>query len=87
VIRACRQGLASHEPAGPAADSGEPVLLSQREREILRCVAHGLGDREIAEQLQLSPHTVHRHVANVRRKLGSTSRSAAVAEATRLGLL
>jgi len=30
---------------------------------------------------------VHRHVANIRRKLGSTSRSAAVAEAARLGLL
>ena len=42
---------------------------------------------EIAEQLVLSPHTVHRHVANIRRKLGRTSRSAAVAEAARLGLL
>jgi DNA-binding CsgD family transcriptional regulator len=50
-------------------------------------VARGLGDREIAEQLQLSPHTVHRHVANIRGKLGSPSRTAAVAEATRLGLL
>ena len=71
VVRACRQGLAPHQ--SPAADAGElePVLLSRREREILACVAHGLGDREIAEQLQLSPHTVHRHVANIRRKLGS----------------
>ena len=46
-----------------------------------------LRDREIAEQLVLSPHTVHRHVANIRRKLGRTSRTAAVAEAARLGLL
>ena len=65
----------------------EPVLLSSREREILACVARGLGDREIAEQLMLSPHTVHRHVANIRAKLGRTSRTAAVAEAARLGLL
>jgi DNA-binding CsgD family transcriptional regulator len=35
----------------------------------------------------LSRHTVHRHVANIRRKLGHTSRTAAVAEAARLGLL
>ena len=34
-----------------------------------------------------SPHTVHRHVANVRTKLGQSSRAAAVAEAVRLGLL
>ena len=87
VVRACRQGLALHEQPTTAAHHSEPVLLSRREREILACVAHGLGDREIAEQLQLSPHTVHRHVANIRRKLGATSRTAAVAQATRLGLL
>ena len=86
VIRACRQGLAVPAPT-LAPDDSEPVLLSRREREILACVARGLGDREIAEQLVLSPHTVHRHVANIRRKLGRTSRSAAVAEAARLGLL
>lgn len=85
VARACRQGLVPAEPALLATDG--PVLLSDREREILACVARGLGDREIAEQLVLSAHTVHRHVANIRRKLGSPSRTAAVAEATRLGLL
>ncbi|MBB3603831.1 pimeloyl-ACP methyl ester carboxylesterase/DNA-binding CsgD family transcriptional regulator [Mycolicibacterium sp. BK556] len=87
VVRACRQGLAPDQPPTAAVDQSEPVLLSQREREILACVAHGLGDREIAEQLQLSPHTVHRHVANIRRKLGATSRTAAVAQAARLGLV
>ncbi|WP_264001948.1 helix-turn-helix transcriptional regulator, partial [Mycolicibacterium gadium] len=86
VIRACRQGLLSDQTAQPVADR-ESVLLSEREREVLGCVAHGLGDREIAEQLQLSPHTVHRHVANIRRKLGATSRTAAVAQAARLGLV
>jgi pimeloyl-ACP methyl ester carboxylesterase/DNA-binding CsgD family transcriptional regulator len=87
VVRACRQALTPHQP--PPADAGQPdrVLLSRRERDILARVARGLGDREIAEELVLSPHTVHRHVANIRRKLGSPSRTAAVAEATRLGLL
>lgn len=87
VVRACRQVLLPQQP--PPSDVGEvdPVPLSRREREILACASRGLGDREIAEQLHLSPHTVHRHVANIRRKLGSSSRTAAVAEAARLGLL
>ena len=85
VVRACRGGLG--EPTRVGAADGEPDLLSERERQVLALVARGLTDREIAEQLVISPHTVHRHVANVRHKLGSTSRSAAVAEAVRLELL
>jgi pimeloyl-ACP methyl ester carboxylesterase/DNA-binding CsgD family transcriptional regulator len=87
VVRAVRAVLSPEsEPQRPA---GEPaaVLLSRREREVLRLVANGLSDREIAEQLIVSPHTVHRHVANIRHKLGRGSRTAAVAEAARLGLL
>ena len=61
--------------------------LSTRELDILRLVAAGLSDARIAERLFLSPHTVHRHVANVRTKLGVASRAAAVADATRRGLL
>lgn len=87
VVRACREALAPEQPSPRHERTSEPVVLSRREREILACVARGLGDREIAEHLVLSPHTVHRHVANIRRKLGRTSRTAAVAEAARLGLL
>jgi pimeloyl-ACP methyl ester carboxylesterase/DNA-binding CsgD family transcriptional regulator len=68
---------------GRPADSD----LSARELEILHLVAAGLSDAEIADRLVLSPHTVHRHVANIRTKLGLPSRAAAVAHATRLGLL
>jgi pimeloyl-ACP methyl ester carboxylesterase/DNA-binding CsgD family transcriptional regulator len=84
--RALRSVLA---PEAPARLAGEPAaaLLSSREREVLALVANGLNDQEIAEQLFLSPHTVHRHVANIRHKLGRGSRTAAVAEAARLGLL
>lgn len=86
VARALRSGLASEAPPRLA---GEPpaVLLSGREREVLVLVASGLSDQEIAEQLVLSHHTVHRHVANIRHKLGRGTRTAAVAEAARLGLL
>jgi DNA-binding CsgD family transcriptional regulator/tetratricopeptide (TPR) repeat protein len=61
--------------------------LTPRELDVLRLVAHGLSDAEIAGRLFLSPHTVHRHVANVRTKLRLPSRAAAVAHATRAGLL
>lgn len=87
VVRACRQGLAWTDDPGHDARTPDVTMLSDREREILACIARGLGDREIAEHLVLSPHTVHRHVANIRRKLGSSSRTAAVAEAARLGIL
>jgi ATP/maltotriose-dependent transcriptional regulator MalT len=67
------------------ATAGED--LTPRELDVLRLVAHGLSDGEIADRLFLSPHTVHRHVANVRTKLRLPSRAAAVAHATRAGLL
>jgi pimeloyl-ACP methyl ester carboxylesterase/DNA-binding CsgD family transcriptional regulator len=87
VVRACREAPAGAQPPARRTSEPGPGPLSGREREILACVARGLSDREIAEQLVLSPHTVHRHVANIRRKLGRTSRTAAVAEAARLGIL
>jgi DNA-binding NarL/FixJ family response regulator len=72
----------------PDADASRTVarpteLLTAREREVLRLIAEGLSDREIARRLVISPHTVHRHVANVRTKLGQPSRAAAVAHAVR----
>jgi pimeloyl-ACP methyl ester carboxylesterase/DNA-binding CsgD family transcriptional regulator len=81
VVRALRAERAPPPQEAPAA------LFSRREREVLALVAQGLSDKEIAEQLVLSRHTVHRHVANIRNKLGRGSRTAAVAEAARLGLL
>lgn len=72
-----------------AASSGseESGLLTNRELEVLRLVAEGRSDDEIAERLVISPHTVHRHVANIRNKLDEPSRAAAVAHASRAGLL
>jgi ATP/maltotriose-dependent transcriptional regulator MalT len=68
-------------------DGRASAELSPREADILRLVAQGLGDAQIAERLFLSPHTVHRHIANIRTKLDVPSRAAAVAHATRTGLL
>ncbi len=73
--------------AGPAPLPPAEEDLTDRETEVLALVAGGLSDREIAERLVLSPHTVHRHVANIRTKLALPTRAAAVAAATRRGLL
>jgi pimeloyl-ACP methyl ester carboxylesterase/DNA-binding CsgD family transcriptional regulator len=87
VVRALRSALdPERSPAGPGGDP-PAVMLSARERQVLTLVAQGLNEREIAAQLVVSPHTVHRHVANIRHKLGRSSRTAAVVEAARLGLL
>jgi len=82
--RAARETLAL---LGARKEPDAAAELTLREIEILRLVADGLNDAEIATRLFLSPHTVHRHVANIRTKLRSPSRAAAVAHATRLGLL
>ncbi len=72
-------------PDGASTD-GDPSLTS-RQVEVLALIARGRSDRQIAEQLVLSPHTVHRHVANIYARLGCSSRAEAVARATRAGLL
>jgi len=79
--------LAAAHAALDAPAGGPATELSERELEVLRLVAEGLSDAEIARRLVLSPHTVHRHVANVRVKLRQPSRAAAVAHAARTGLL
>lgn len=74
------------DDAAPAEANGSSPL-SRRETEVLRLVAAGLSNREIASSLVLSEHTVHRHVANVLRKLSQSSRAAAAARATRAGYI
>ena len=73
--------------AAGAPESEDRDPLSERECEVLALVAEGLSDAEIAGRLILSPHTIHRHVANIRAKLGQPSRAAAVAEGSRRGLI
>jgi ATP/maltotriose-dependent transcriptional regulator MalT len=61
--------------------------LTPRELDVLRLIAHGQSDKEIAVELGLSEHTVHRHISNILTKLSLPSRSAAVAYAAQQSLL
>ena len=76
--------------ADAAADHGEPqkprTELSRRESEVLRLLAEGKTDQEIAEELQVSYRTVTTHVGRVYAKLGVRSRAAAAVQAVRRGL-
>jgi DNA-binding CsgD family transcriptional regulator len=71
----------------PSADDGPLETLSQREREVLTLVAVGMSNREIAERLVISEHTVHRHMTSILRKLALPSRAAAASLAARHGLV
>jgi DNA-binding CsgD family transcriptional regulator len=80
--------------AAPAAVAGAaggramvpPDGLSRRELEVLRLVAAGESNSQIARRLGLSTHTVERHVANLYRKIGARGRADATAYALRNGL-
>jgi LuxR family transcriptional regulator, maltose regulon positive regulatory protein len=72
---------------GRTGEAPNLVGLSQREVEVLRLVAQGLSDKEIAAKLVLSRHTVHRHVSSILAKLGLSSRAAAATYAAQHGLL
>jgi LuxR family maltose regulon positive regulatory protein len=73
---------------GLVADSRPPAgVLTRRERQVLRLIAGGMRDGDIADALSLSQHTVHRHVSNIHAKLGCSTRAAAVAKASQLGML
>lgn len=73
--------------AMPAAAAASSTALTRRELQVLALIAEGLGNQAMAVRLSISEHTVHRHVANMLTKLSVPSRSAAVAQAARLGLL
>jgi DNA-binding CsgD family transcriptional regulator len=70
--------------AAARTGSGGPLAaLTSREREVLRLVAEGLGNREIATELFISPKTASVHVSNILAKLNVTSRTQAAAVAHR----
>ncbi|MFJ9538642.1 AAA family ATPase [Streptomyces sp. NPDC101225] len=76
----------SRLPARRPADPAEALGLTSRERDVLRLVAAGRTNRQIAEELFISPKTASVHVSNILGKLGVSGRGEAAAVAHRLDL-
>ena len=72
-------------PGNPAAVAS--LGLTPREVEVLRLLAAGKANKEIARALGVSPNTVKTHLARLYDKLGASSRTAAIAEARALGII
>jgi predicted ATPase/DNA-binding CsgD family transcriptional regulator len=86
VLAALGRTGAAAGPAQVTVPDEAASLLTPRERDVLKLVAQGLSNSDIAQRLFLSEHTVHRHLANILRKLGLSSRAAAAAWGVRTGL-
>ncbi len=76
-------------PAAPASDANPHDFekLTAKETQVLRLCAAGLSNKEIAQQMDLSPRTVQTHLAAVFSKMGVSSRTEAVIKALRCGIL
>ena len=72
---------------GAANAAAKPILLSPRESEVLELIARGYAYAEIARLQNVTIHTIQSHIKNLYAKLAVHSRSEAVFEATRMGLL
>jgi DNA-binding CsgD family transcriptional regulator/tetratricopeptide (TPR) repeat protein/energy-coupling factor transporter ATP-binding protein EcfA2 len=82
-----RRAAGRHVPRGPnAATRANPARLTEREIDVLRLVAAGCTNPEIAQHLHITPKTVGHHVSHVLAKLGARSRAEAVAAALQAGL-
>jgi LuxR family maltose regulon positive regulatory protein len=87
------EGASAPEPASslpPQASAASSTLgasLTRREQEVLRLLAAGASNREIAQTLVISLPTVKKHVSNLLSKLGASSRTQAIAQARTLSLL
>jgi DNA-binding CsgD family transcriptional regulator len=83
--------LFRHRAANPSFEPNERARASlgitDREYDVLRLLAAGRSNKEIARQLQVSPNTVKTHVARLFEKLGAGRRTAAIRSARDLGLI
>ncbi len=68
-------------------DHQQVIALSDREREVLTCIAQGMSNKACARELSISHHTVSEYIHNVYRKLGIHSRAEATREAIRRGII
>ena len=81
------QNLASRIPAPSAQPAAALDDLTPREIEVLRMLAEGLGNREMAARLGISDHTVKFHISSILDKLGAATRTEAVTMGIRMGII
>jgi DNA-binding NarL/FixJ family response regulator len=86
VVKAVRMVGLGMDVFAPVGEAGR-APLSDREREVVSLIAGGSTNREIAERLFLSPHTIKEYTSGIYRKLGVRNRAEAVKRAQRLGLI
>ena len=87
VARRVVAEFARMAPPARQPDDGLAEPFSEREREILRLVAQGLTNREIADRLSLAQGTVKNYVTTILQKLGARDRTQAALRARELGIL
>jgi DNA-binding NarL/FixJ family response regulator len=97
AVLAVHEGLLAAAPAlmqpllGPVTqiDGSEELIedLTQREGEVLQLLAQGMANKQIAQRLTISEHTVKFHVSAIYAKLSVTNRTEAVRRGARLGLI
>jgi LuxR family maltose regulon positive regulatory protein len=89
LLRACEAEWGAFHPAQQTKTiiSPLPDPLTEREREVLACIAAGLTNREIEEHLVISRNTVRTHLKNLYSKLGVNGRKEAIEQAQLLGLV
>jgi DNA-binding NarL/FixJ family response regulator len=80
-------GREAAPPAPPLSPSTPPEALTERELEVLRCLARGRQNKEIAADLTITERTVKFHVSAILAKLGAGNRTEAVTKAAQLGLV
>jgi NarL family two-component system response regulator YdfI len=81
------QNLASRIPAPSAQPAPALDDLTPREIEVLRMLAEGVGNREMAARLGISDHTVKFHISSILDKLGAATRTEAVTMGIRMGII
>ena len=90
AIEAASTGLITFD-SSLIAESETPEELSEeltsRETEVLRLLAEGFGNREIAARLEISEHTIKVHIRSILGKLGASTRTEAVTRGFRAGLI
>ena len=89
AIKSVASGLMVFDGAlAPQPPDDEPLeQLTPRESEVLRLLADGLGNKEIAVKLSISEHTIKFHIHSILGKLGAASRTEAVTRGLRSGLI